>query len=364
MGRKIVIICADGLGPEYLAAAATPNLDRMAQAGVSVIGRSVIPSLTNVNNVSIITGTPPRCHGITANYCFDPVTGQEMFMESPQFLLQRTILQRAKDAHKSTALLTAKNKLLSLLQAGADCCITAESPDADTIAKIGPVEPIYSAEINHWLFRALRVVLRERDPDVVYCSTTDFVMHKYAPHDEQSLQHVAGIDTILGDILDDNPQREIYLTADHGMNHKSRGVDLQKALAVVKISARAIPLIMDRYTVHHEGLGGAAYVYLSEPASIDEAKGVLRETAGVEEVYTRQEAAQQFDLLAERIGDIMVLGNKVSAFGTFDAIHAKVNLRSHGSRYESDVPIIANTPPKSRYSHNYDVVAQLSDLDA
>ena len=102
MGRKIVIICADGLGPEYLAAAATPNLDRMAQAGVSGIGRSVIPSLTNVNNVSIITGTPPRCHGITANYCFDPVTGQEMFMESPQFLLQRTILQRAKDAHKST----------------------------------------------------------------------------------------------------------------------------------------------------------------------------------------------------------------------------------------------------------------------
>ena len=86
---------------------------------------------------------------------------------------------------------------------------------------------------------------------------------------------------------------------------------------------------------------------------------------GIAEIRDVTRAARgALEGLAERIGDIMVLGNKVSVFGTFGAIHAKVNLRSHGSRYESDVPIIANTPPKCRYGHNYDVVAQLSDLDA
>jgi len=363
MGRKIVIICVDGFGPECLAATATPTLDRMAQAGVSVVGRSVIPSLTNVNNASIITGTPPCCHGITANYCFDPATGREMVMESPEFVMQPTILERAQEAGKSTALLTTKNKLLPMLQVGAEYCCTAESPDAEMIEKVGPAEEIYSAAINHWLFRALRVVLRQRDPDVVYCSTTDFIMHKYAPQDEQSLQHVAGMDAILGEILNDNSNREIYLTADHGMNHKSHGLDLEKILASGPIAARAIPLIRDRYTAHHEGLGGVAYVYLDEPACIDDAMGLLRETPGIDEVYPRQEATKEFDLLAERIGNIMVLGDKDTVFGTFDTIHAQVNLRSHGSRHESAVPIIAyGAPVKQDYRNNYDLVAQLGSL--
>ena len=261
-------------------------------------------------------------------------------------------------------LLTTKNKLLPMLQAGADYCCTAESPDAETIEKVGPAEDIYSAAINHWLFRALRLVLRRRDPDLVYCSTTDFIMHKYAPHEEPSLQHIAGFDAILGEILDDNPQREIYLTADHGMNHKSRGIDLQKILAAGKIAARAVPLIMDRYTAHHEGLGGVAYIYLDQPASIDEALALLRDTAGIEHAYTRRDAAHQFDLLAERIGDIMVLGDKDTVFGAFDVTPTPVSLRSHGSRHESAVPIIAyGAPVRNHYRRNYDVVAQLGILD-
>ena len=117
MARKILIVCVDGLGPEYLEMAPTPNLDRMTREGFAATVSTVIPSVTNVNNVSIITGVPPAMHGITSNYWLDQRTGEEQLMESPDYLCRPTILQRAMGM--STALLTAKEKLLHLLDAGA-----------------------------------------------------------------------------------------------------------------------------------------------------------------------------------------------------------------------------------------------------
>jgi len=358
MPRKILIICVDGLGPEYLELAPTPNLDRMGAAGCFVIGQSVIPSVTNVNNVSLITGAPPRVHGITANYWLDRDTGQEHYMESPDFLLCPTVLQRAQRRGMSTALLTSKHKLLRLLNAGADYSLAAESPDADMIQKVGPPEDIYSPGINHWLFRALRAVLREQDPDIAYCSTTDGMMHKYPPDAEQSHEHIHGLDAILGEIVAENPAREVYLTADHGMSAKSRGLDLEKLLGAAGIAARAIPIIKDRYVAHHQNLGGAAYVYLDDHRLLGDAVGALEAARGIESVYPRSEAAAQFELLAERIGDLFVLGDAATVFGEFATAEAEVNVRSHGSRHESAVPILAyNSPLTPTYRTNFDLVA-------
>ena len=40
--------------------------------GFCVEGHYVIPSVTNVNNVSIVTGSHPDAHGITSNYWYRP----------------------------------------------------------------------------------------------------------------------------------------------------------------------------------------------------------------------------------------------------------------------------------------------------
>ena len=110
MYRKIMIICVDGLGPDYVEATPTPNLDKMASEGSFIIGKSVIPSVTNVNNVSIITGVSPQIHGINSNYWLDRTTGKESYMESPDFLSCPTILESAKKKGLTTALLTSKKK--------------------------------------------------------------------------------------------------------------------------------------------------------------------------------------------------------------------------------------------------------------
>ena len=39
--------------------------------GTDLIAECVIPSFTNPNNLSIVTGAPPSVHGISGNYFYD-----------------------------------------------------------------------------------------------------------------------------------------------------------------------------------------------------------------------------------------------------------------------------------------------------
>ena len=61
-----------------------------------VEGAGVIPSVTNVNNTSILTESLPEDHGITGNYFYDRASRAGTFMESEEFLLRPTIFDKAK----------------------------------------------------------------------------------------------------------------------------------------------------------------------------------------------------------------------------------------------------------------------------
>ena len=340
--RKVLIICIDAGGHDYLAASDIPNIRRLADTGFYRCANSVIPSVTNVNNVSIATGCFPARHGITTNYHVDRETGKGAFIEDSRFLLVPTLFERAKSAGfaEKTALLVTKKKLLRMLEGGADVRIAAEAPSAEYVESIGKVESIYSSEINWWLFRALRKVLRDENPDIVFCSTTDWAQHKFAPDEEASQRHMTVLDRIFGEIVGDNPNREIYITADHGMSAKTNALDLGRWLTEHGVKASAIPIIKDRYVAHHGNLGGAAYIFLKEPGECARAVGLLEDAPGVEETYTAAQAAETFRLHGERIGDIFVLADLDTVFGELEQTMVEVSLRSHGSRYESYVPVI------------------------
>lgn len=358
------ILCIDGLDPAYLSGTSTPALDDLAAAGVWAVGQAVVPTVTNVNNVSLVTGAPPSVHGITANYMLDPRTGTETYMESGEFLRCPTILERAQRLGLSTAVLTAKRKLFELIGRGADYFLCAEAPDANAVAHLGAPPGIYAPDVNLWLLDALAWVLAERAPDLVYCATTDGMMHHYPAEAPESQQHISGLDARLGRLVEEHPRRQMLLTADHGMQNKSWGVDLERALAAGGMAAQAIPIIKDRYVVHHGNLGGAAYVHLRAADAESEAMALLREVPGVEEVYPREEAAERFQLMAERMGDLLVLADVETVFGTFETWREPVALRSHGSRHEAAVPILAVGPGvEGDYERNYELSAKL-DLTA
>jgi phosphonoacetate hydrolase len=183
------------------------------------------------------------------------------------------------------------------------------------------------------------------------------MMHTYAPNEEPSLAHLHTLDKLLGEIVNDHPRMEVYLTADHGMNAKHEALNPALVLGQKSIAAEAVPIIRDKHQVHHKNLGGASYVYLKRLTDRAAAMEILKNTPGVEEVYDSEAAARLFRLHPRRIGDIFLLAAKHCAFGQLDRVREKVAIRSHGSRYEARVPLVAwgRKLDMSRYEYNLDL---------
>ena len=85
MSNRVVVLCIDGLDPEYLDACEAHVLNGLGGRGFLKLGRSMLPSVTNVNNVSLVTGAYPEEHGICSNYRLVRETGEEVYMESGEY---------------------------------------------------------------------------------------------------------------------------------------------------------------------------------------------------------------------------------------------------------------------------------------
>ena len=192
----------------------------------------VIPSFTNPNNLSIVTGVPPSVHGICGNYLFDVASGEEVMMNDPKWLRAPTILAELANAGQFVAVVTAKDKLRKLLGHRMNgICFSAEKADEasedengidDVVERVGmPVPSVYSAELSEFVFAAgVELMSHERRPDVMYLSTTDYVQHKHAPGTDGADAFYRMMDDYLGKL--DAMGCTIVLTADHGMNAKTR----------------------------------------------------------------------------------------------------------------------------------------------
>ena len=383
-----VCVCIDGSEPGYIeqavASGLAPNFARLMKDGSNLLAQSVIPSFTNPNNLSIITGSPPAVHGIAGNYFFDPVSKQEVMMNDARFLRAPTIMKAFHDAGAKVAVVTAKDKLRTLLGHGLDLssgraiAFSSEKADkatlqdngiADVPQRIGMKVPdVYSSELSEFVMAAgLSIVMCER-PNLMYLSTTDYVQHKAAPGSPMANAFYAMMDRYVGAL--DKQGCVLVLTADHGMNdkHLPNGepdvIYLQDRFDawLGKEKARVILPITDPYVAHHGALGSFATVYLPEDADTAEILDKLRAVDGIEVALSRDEACRRFELPPDRIGDIVAISTVHKVLGTSRARHDLTGLteplRSHGGLTEQTVPMIANrkvTLPDDRKLRNFDI---------
>jgi phosphonoacetate hydrolase len=92
--RPVVVICADGCDPAYievgLAAGVLPTVSKWREHGFYAIADAAMPTFTNPNNMSIVTGVPPAMHGISGNFALDRASGAELMMtDRPRDAAQR-----------------------------------------------------------------------------------------------------------------------------------------------------------------------------------------------------------------------------------------------------------------------------------
>lgn len=368
-GKRVVIIMMDGFGMSYFNNAPMPHLKAMISKGFFKQVDALMPTVTNANNTSICTGTFPEVNGISGNFFLNE-KGEEEYMEDKHLVLAPTIFQKLKASGIKSALISSKKKSTTLLPEGADVVISPETADSSWTKKIGMPTSIYSAEVNYWSIKAGIYLLKNRkDIRCIYIHTTDYPMHTWAPTDSNSIKHLSNIDNLIGQINEAAPDAAILITADHDVNHKSRCVDVKKALKQQNVDIKlALSPEKDKYVKHHRGFGGASYVYLNKDGDLPAVKQALFKIKGVEAVLTRAGAAKKYHLPPTRIGDLIVLGDSTTVFGDLES-QAEEDLpqtyRSHGSVYEINVPLIIlnaqKLPPPSYFNYNKDLAAWLTD---
>src|SRR5262252_9326074 len=319
--QRTVVFLIDGLGTNYISTSDMPVLKSWGRKGIVKTVDGVMPSVTNANNASVCCGLWPEEHGITANFFFNEATGEELYMESADMVLRPTLFEKAAAAGITSALLSAKKKTVTLLARGAEVVMAAETPTSEWVERLGPAPDIYSSEINHWLLKAAIWLLKNRsDLGVLYIHTTDYPMHMWPPEDQRSRDHLSQLDALFGELAETAPDAAILLTADHGMNHKTRCWDLERACAARDVPIRtAISAEQDKYLKHHRGFGGTAWVYLKSPQDAERAASTIAKLRGVHSVLTRSEASRRFRLMPARIGELVVLGDRDTVFGGLDS---------------------------------------------
>jgi phosphonoacetate hydrolase len=391
MSEPLVVVCVDGCEYDYLTeaakAASAPFLAKLLAGGSAFKGDCVVPSFTNPNNLSIVTGTPPAVHGICGNYFYDREADAEVMMNDPKYLRAGTILAAFSKAGAKVAVVTAKDKLRKLLGHKLDgVCFSSEKAAEATLAENGiekvvdlvgmPVPSVYSAELSEFVFAAGVKLLETRRPDLMYLSTTDYIQHKFAPGADGANRFYAMMDRYLAKM--DAMGAVIALTADHGMNAKTKSdgtpnvIYLQDLIdgwigrgpsgAGLNAKARVILPITDPYVVHHGALGSFATIYV-EGADRDKVTERLARLEGIELVLGNADAAKRFELPPDRLGDLVVVSTRHVVLGTSVARHdlsgLDAPLRSHGGISEQTVPLLFNrrtVEMPSRRLRNFDIL--------
>ena len=145
-------------GRHAVPAAALPGgTDRLADC--------VVPSFTNPNNLSIVTGVPPSVHGICGNYFYDREAGAEVMMNDPRYLRCGTILAAFARAGarpgggdrqgQAAAAARARHARRLLLGREGQRDHAAEHGIADALELVGlPLPSVYSADLSEFVFAA------------------------------------------------------------------------------------------------------------------------------------------------------------------------------------------------------------------
>ncbi|MCG6206519.1 phosphonoacetate hydrolase [Rhodopseudomonas sp. HC1] len=387
--RPVVVICLDGFDPDYLdrglADGVLPTIAAVQSAGYVGTALATVPTTTNTNNTSIVTGVSPAIHGINGNYYLDAETGEEIMVTDARRLRCGTILGAMSKAGVRTAVVTAKDKLLKVLAYEMDgIAFSSEHPNAADLTAlgfksgedmVGRAKPDqYSADLSLFALDAGIKLLETARPDLMYLSTSDYVQHKYEPGDPESNAFHTAVDGRIARLIELGAT--VALTADHGMADKSDAdgrpnvVYLEDALNE-KFGAgvaRVICPIADPFVRHHGALGGFVRVHLLKPCDVKAMMTYARSLPGVELVLDRATVCERYQLPPDREGDFAVFTDRATVVGARREDHdlsalGNHRLRSHGGLGEQRVPFLLSRPLTRGYREraetgvlrNYDI---------
>jgi phosphonoacetate hydrolase len=377
--QPTVVICADGCDPVYLdagiAAGVLPTIAGFRGHGFYGIADAAMPTFTNPNNVSIVTGVAPSEHGISGNFALARETGAEVMMTDPAMVRCPTLLAAMSQAGVATAAVTAKDKLRRMLGHGVvnspgGICFSSEMADMCTLGEHGidkvealvgrPKPDMYSADLSLFVLDAGIRLVEEGRAELLYLSLSDYVQHGHAPDEPEALDFHRALDERIAALM--ALGCVVGVTADHGMNDKalpdgSPHVIFLEDLLNREFGAGAVRVICpitDPFVRHHGALGSFVRVYAKKDVAPAELARAVRGLPGIDQVLDRAAAAAEYELPYDREADLVVTGDRNTVIGASEAEHdlaslAGHRLRSHGGRGEQRVPFLLSHPLDDAY---------------
>jgi arylsulfatase A-like enzyme len=202
--QRAIIISADGMRPDVMLRARTPNIRRLMEAGTFTMWARTVPqAITLPSHTSMLTGVTPARHRVLWN---DDI-GEKAYPKVP------TVFEVAKQAGLTTAMVTGKSKFAALARPGS--LDWAEVKTA-TDEEVGT--------------RAAQV-LREHKPGllVVHFPGADGAGHSKGWGSPEQVTAIETIDRMIGVLLDALEEQSlaestvIIFSADHGGAGRSHG---------------------------------------------------------------------------------------------------------------------------------------------
>jgi hypothetical protein len=209
--RRVLIISIDGLRPDLLLRAETPNVRKLLNEGSYTFWARTCPASTTLPaHVSMLTGVTPEVHAIMWN--------ADLPLSRPVYPAAPTLFQVAKRAGYKTAIAAGKSKFEILAK-----------PGTIDYAFITSAEKCESPEVAaHAL-----AILRDHQPDVmfVHLPSVDNVGHAKGWGSPEQIKAIEQADDLVGQIvatLDElklSDQTLLIVTSDHGGAGRTHGPD-------------------------------------------------------------------------------------------------------------------------------------------
>lgn len=209
---RVVYISTDGMRPDALTPARTPNLEALIRRGsFTPSARSVMPSISLPCHMSIFHSVPPSRHGIVVN------TFQPMARPVPG------LIEVLSTAGKRCATFFSWEPLRDLCRPGHLAVSTLiaydRNPEVADDLVVREALPYIAAGEHDFVF--------------LYLATIDEVGHDAGWMSEPYLRQVERADTLIGSVLDVLPSdADIVIHSDHGGHGRTHGTDCDDDMTI------------------------------------------------------------------------------------------------------------------------------------
>jgi len=354
---RVIIISVDSMNNDFIFNEIenpdfriTPNIGTLVRNGVAFTdAEAVMPTKTQVNHVTIVSGSYADNIGIVGNYVFDPTKKSKAFLGNIDFPWKNPSLIKADTIFKAmerenpdytSAVVAGKNYVGRPIWADYQSGPAYTSGNAEKLGIKKFPEIMLWDSPDEWVMDNTLILLDEVDPDITLINLPflDPVQHSFGHGSMESWAALAWADYQIGRLLQyliDSGKLEstlLVVTADHGQTNTWERINLQKILRTEGLNTNVI------------SDGAFASIFLENEVDLDEAVDILSGLDCVDGIWYG-DGFDEIHIRTSYTGDIAV--SMAPPYEAFSRIRPPF-MGIHGGLQQRFVPLIFFGPNVER----------------